>query len=133
MGEHFCLHCLTLLSAPVDICPTCGQPTSGSSDDYRESLLHALRHPLADVRARAITALGLRRDRLTGDALVACALRNPTAVVEGLQVIEALKVLDGGMPHLAALHYLHARHPARAVREAAAAAVSASSGPKVTA
>ncbi len=120
MNELFCIHCFALLPDAATVCPVCGRRTDDTgAGDYRERLLHALHHPLAEVRMRAIIAIGLRHDRAAADALVACALRNPTDVMEGLQVVETLKIIDDGKPRLPALHYLHARHPASAVKQVA--------------
>lgn len=88
-----------------------------SARNYREKLIHALEHPLADVRMRAVIALGWRGEACAARPLLELALRDPVDVVEGLAVVESLVTLnDGG--HVA-LKELAARHPAHAVREAA--------------
>ncbi|WP_136419074.1 HEAT repeat domain-containing protein [Herbaspirillum sp. ST 5-3] len=125
MNEVFCMHCFALLPAQTIICPVCNRAAEDTDvGDYREKLVNALHHPLAEVRMRAIIALGLRHDKPAADALVACALRNPVDVVEGLQIIDALKILDDGKPRMMALHYLFVRHPASAVKQAALAAIN---------
>ena len=120
MNEIFCMHCFALLPAGTKVCPVCGRKTDDADDgDYQERLVNALHHPLADVRMRAIIVIGLRHDKVAADALVACALRNPADVVEGMQIVEALKIIDDGKPRMSAFHYLHARHPAGAIKQAA--------------
>ncbi len=124
MNEVFCMHCFALLPAATVACPVCHRAADETdAGDYREKLVNALHHPLADVRMRAIIAIGLRHDKPAADALVACALRNPADVVEGLQIIDTLKIIDDGKPRMTALHYLFARHPAGAVKQAALAAM----------
>jgi hypothetical protein len=75
--------------------------------------------PLAEVRMRAIIALGLRGERSTADALVECAFRAPTDVVEGLQVVRSLEDILAGTVDLAPLKRLADASPAHAVRVAA--------------
>lgn len=95
-----------------------------ANHEYREKLLHALEHPLAEVRMRSIIALGLRGEPDTAPALVACALRRPADVVEGLEIVRSLGRLDAGRPCSAALRKLADLHPANAVRTAAAQALA---------
>ena len=73
---------------------------------------------------RAVIALGLRRDVQMADELAQCALRHPKDVVEGLEVIKSLQGLPPGASRAAALCTLRDRHPASAVRKAAAAALA---------
>ena len=87
---------------------------------YRDKLLAALNHPLADVRLRAIIALGWRGEGETAQALAQCALHHPVDVVEGLQVIESLRGMRDTAARRSALRILAERHPARAVRLRAA-------------
>ncbi|WP_448509958.1 HIT domain-containing protein [Immundisolibacter sp.] len=90
-----------------------------SERDYQEKLLVALDHPLADVRMRAILALGLRQQPEVAPALLACALRHPVDVIEGLEIVNSLARLDHGWPVHSVLASLAADHPAHAVRAAA--------------
>jgi hypothetical protein len=75
---------------------------------------------LADVRLRAIIALGWRSEQEAADALAACALRHPSDVVEGLEIINSLDQMKDVVTRQTALSTLKARHPAHAVRETAA-------------
>ncbi len=90
-----------------------------SGRDYREKLVHALRHPLADVRVRAIIALGLRGEPETADALVECALRHPTDVVASQEIVRSLARMKNAGVRQTALATLKAHHSARVVRKAA--------------
>ncbi len=89
--------------------------------DYREALLHALHHPLAEVRMRAIIALGLRGELETADALAEFALRHPTDVVQGLEIVHSLSCVRDTATRQRTLSSLALRHPAHAVRVAARA------------
>jgi len=128
MNEHpgFCLACFMPLAQEADTCPVCGARMAELSErSYREKLVHALLHPLADIRMRAIIALGWRGEPETAEALVACALRHPLDVVQGLEIVNSLDQMKDAMVRQAALSAVHAQHPAHAVREGAARALAA--------
>ena len=118
--QQFCGQCFALFPAAATACPRCGAlPSRLSERDYQEKLLVALDHPLADVRMRAILAFGLRQQPEVAPALLACALRHPVDVVEGLEIVNSLSRLDHGRPLHSALESLATGHPAHAVRAAA--------------
>lgn len=128
MSEHpgFCLACFAPLSREADICLVCGNRVADlSRSDYREKLVHALSHPLAGVRMRAIIALGLSGEPETADALAACAMRHPSDVMGGLEIINSLVQMKDAEIRQTALTALQSRHPAHAVREGAARALAA--------
>lgn len=128
MSEHpgFCLACFVPLSQEADTCPACGaRMVELSERNYREKLTHALLHPLADIRMRAIIALGWRGEPETAEALVSCALRYPTDVVQGLEIINSLDQMKDAMVRQTALSTVQAHHPAHAVREGAARTLAA--------
>ncbi|MHB1621050.1 MAG: HEAT repeat domain-containing protein [Sulfuricella sp.] len=128
MNEHpgFCPACFAPLAQEADTCPACGARMAElSRRDYREKLVHALLHPLADVRMRVIIALGWRSEPETADDLVACALRHPSDVVEGLEIINSLRQMKDAVIRQTALSTLQAHHPAHAVREGAARVLAA--------
>lgn len=121
MDKKICPSCYALLQPDSIECPACHasvDPMPGGSNDL-ELLTKTLRDSRGEVRSNAIFALGRRRDKLAADALVACALRHPADVDEGLQIVGALATLAAGKPHSTALHYLIARHPNSAVKHAA--------------
>lgn len=119
MRETYCPECFAVIPADAPLCPACGADIARlSARDYREKLLHALEHPLADVRLRAIIALGLRGDASAADAMVHCALRYPEDVTAALEVINGLRRFAPGPQSSAALTLLAEHHPGRAVRAA---------------
>jgi HEAT repeat protein len=120
MREEFCPRCFADLPAGASVCPACGVDLEAWGRlPYLQRLVHALRHPLSEVRMRAIITLGWLRAEDAAPALVECALRDGRDVVEGLEVVESLSRLDMGPVRRAALDRLAREHPARAVRAAA--------------
>jgi len=119
-GNAFCMNCFARVSTDDTVCPACGQRVAELSErDYRDKLLHALEHPLADVRMRAVHALRLRAEAPTADPLAQCALKHPVDVVQGLLIIDALGAMKDSVEGRRALLLLSAEHPAHAVRAAA--------------
>ncbi len=117
---HFCLGCFALIPAEARVCPCCGADQARlEARDYRAKLLHALLHPLSEVRMRAIIALGWRGEADTAEALVNCAMRHPLDVVQGLEIVRSLSRIESRNPGLGMLARLSKSHPAHAVRTAA--------------
>lgn len=117
--EHpaYCPACFALIDADTSVCPFCDHDLMRlSGREYRDKLLAALNHPLADVRLRAIIALGWRGEGETAEALARCALHHPVDIVEGLQVVESLRNICDKAARRDALRMLAQRHPARVVR-----------------
>lgn len=73
---------------------------------------------------RSIIALGLRGDCSAADALVTCALRTPTDVVEGLEIVRSLRAILSHSGEMEPLKHLAESHPAHAVRMAAIGALA---------
>jgi hypothetical protein len=118
--EIYCMNCFALIPAQAETCPACGGRAALLSRlEYRQKLLHALEHPLDDVRMRAIIAIGLRRDAEVSLALAACALRHPLNIEEGLAVVAVLNDMRAFPDSAQALQTLAHRHAAHAVRAAA--------------
>jgi hypothetical protein len=86
-------------------------------------LIEALKHPLSDIRMRAIIVLGKRRECTAEQALVDCAMAYPSDVVQGLEIANSLRLIREGETTSWALEKLAKDHPAHAVREAAATAL----------
>ena len=121
----FCLHCFAELAATAEVCPHCGaRLVDQHQKSYGERLRHALSHPLADVRMRAIIALGLRGEAEAADELTACALRHPIDVVEGLEIVNSLKSIAMMTGQREGLARIGRDHPAHAVRQAAIEALN---------
>jgi len=116
--QQVCLACFRLVPAQSLSCPACDADLAAfSARDYRDKLLHALDHPLADVRMRAIIACGWRGEACAARPLYELALRHPVDVVEGLAVVASLRRL--GDEGRTMLNELAEKHPAHAVRAAA--------------
>ncbi|NOX80211.1 MAG: HEAT repeat domain-containing protein [Deltaproteobacteria bacterium] len=126
MRINYCIHCFAEIAPEVRQCPFCGVEFRewARSLDYETRLIHTLGHPLADVRMRAIIALGKRGDPQAADPMVRCALRHPIDVVEGLEIVDGLRRLRPGGARSKALDCLARDHPAHAVRQAAAEALA---------
>ncbi|HCA26153.1 MAG TPA: hypothetical protein DEP05_00595 [Betaproteobacteria bacterium] len=127
MRINYCVHCFAEITPDIQQCPYCGVVIQEwvRSLDYETRLIHTLDHPLAAVRMRAIIALGKRRDSQAADSLVRCALRHPVDVVEGLEIVDSLRCLHPERARSKALACLAHGHPAHAVRQAAAHALTA--------
>jgi len=69
--------------------------------------------------AMAFIALGWRRQKDAADALVACALRNPLDVTEGLQIVDSLREMFAGEDRNLGLEALIAQHSSTVIRVAA--------------
>jgi hypothetical protein len=119
--RQYCGECFAWFKLSSDMCPRCGAIASGLSErDYGEKLLHALQHPLANVRLRAVIALGRRARADVAEALIDCALRHPTDVIQGLEIVDGLERIARRHPEtVRALQRLAKEHPAHIIREAA--------------
>jgi hypothetical protein len=87
---------------------------------YADCLIDALQHPLSEVRMRAIIALGWRGECVAEKPLVDCALRHPIDVIEGLEIVNSLRLIRDSGSDDTALRHLSLYHAARAVRTMAA-------------
>ncbi|MHB1100129.1 MAG: HEAT repeat domain-containing protein [Burkholderiales bacterium] len=130
MGDLYCLNCHAMIPAEAKICPNCGENQDLMSEqEYRDKLLHALNHPLDDVRMRAIIALGLRHEEGTALHLAECALHHPSDVVEGMEIVNSLRKFGASQEGRQALERLAVHHAAHAVRVAAETALGGRSEP----
>jgi hypothetical protein len=117
---QICPNCYRALAPAATACAACGASLADFSErDYGDKLIAALRHPLADVRMRAVHALGLRREARAAQALVDCALSHRLDVVQGLLIVGALARIHAHDPGTGALQRLLAEQPSRPVAEAA--------------
>jgi hypothetical protein len=127
----FCPHCYALITAGDASCPACGADLRDwHAQGYGARLILALNHPLADVRMRAIIALGWRREKAGERALVECALRNPKDVVEGLEIVESLRLISEHDSKREGLSLLARSHPARPVKQAVNSVLKSARQPK---
>lgn len=108
-----------------DPCRVCGAvPAVWQRRPYTERLIHALRHPVSEVRMGAIISLGNRREPQAAVPLAECALAHPVDVVQALAIVEAIHNIQPSPERDRALTLL-ADHPARAVRRAVVRALEA--------
>lgn len=115
-----CPKCYQQIPVRAEACPYCNALVAEwEKKPYTQRLIDALDHPLADVRMRAIIALGLRGEKAAEAPLVDCALRHPIDVIEGLEIVKSLRLIRQKHKDDTALRNLCAHHPARAVRAAA--------------
>jgi hypothetical protein len=106
----FCPMCFAELPATAETCRRCGSSLrTWHEKPYAERLTLALRHPVADIRMRAILVLGLRREKGAAAALVDCAMRHPTDVTQGLEIVNSLRAISEAGGDRRALQAL-ARH-----------------------
>jgi hypothetical protein len=116
----YCPVCAAPLDAGSAGCPRCkADIDEWDKKNFTDKLINALKHPLSDVRMRAIIVLGKRRERIAEQALVDCAMAYPTDVVQGLEIVNSLLMIRENETSSWALEKLAKDHPAHAVREAA--------------
>ena len=124
-NDTYCLNCFSLIPADAEICPVCGANiTSLSAQEFKEKLLHALDHPLDDVRMRVIAILVQRHEEGIALALAGCALRHPMSYDEAIEIVHALQDSQAFPDGRHALELLAKDHPAHTVRVAAQEALS---------
>lgn len=117
----YCLACFAETGTHRERCPNCGADLLAQGQaDYADKLKQALSHPLADVRLRAIIALGLRQEAEAVAPLIACALRHPLDVIQGIEIARALKRIEDKHTDLEALSELARQHPSEIVKHAIA-------------
>lgn len=117
----FCPSCYARIPLDTEICPRChASLRRWQEKTYSTRLIEALGHPLSEVRMRAILALGWRGERAAEEPLVDCALRHPIDVIEGLEIVNSLRLIRDKVSGDSWLQILADRHPARAVRTRAA-------------
>ncbi len=127
--ELYCLNCFALIPSEAEKCPLCaGSIAALSAQGYREKLLHALEHPLDDVRMRAIIAIRLRGDAEAVLPLAECALRHPLNLEEGIEIVRALEGFRLSSDGRRAMEMLANGHPAHAVRIVARQAMGKNKG-----
>jgi HEAT repeat protein len=120
MIQFFCPSCFAKVSTPHGACPVCGADSKEwvEGHSYPSRLLHALGHPISEVRMAAVIGLGNQGDANASLPLVRCALKYPTDIVLALEITNALKKLPIGSKRDEAISLLKT-HPAQAVRQAA--------------
>ncbi len=117
--HFFCPACFRGVPRAHGNCPDCGEDMDAwnASRSYTERLIHALAHPLAEVRMRSIIALGKRKDEASITMLERCAFRHPADIIQAMEIIRALENMPSSSAKTQALDAL-AEHPAHAIRKA---------------
>lgn len=118
--QAYCPVCGTSIQADATNCPRCNADIDEwNKKGFVEKLIETLKHPLSDIRMRAIIVLGKRRERAAEQALVDCAMAYPSDVVQGLEIVNSLRLIREGettswaLEKLAKIipHMLSARRP----------------------
>lgn len=141
MTTFFCPSCFAEIEQALQCCPFCSVDIAQwRAHPYSERLMHALGHPLADVRMISVEALGRLGESAAAMPLAQCALAHPVDVTQGIAIVNALARLRRDGSWEGAVRSL-CDHPARAVARAAmelhalnnAATISASDPPDMDA
>ncbi|MDA8149910.1 MAG: HEAT repeat domain-containing protein [Nitrospiraceae bacterium] len=117
---RYCPVCFNEVPQEDRICPFCKVdiPMWSQLIPYTSRLIHALNNPHSEVRMGAILSLGKRGDLEAARPLADCALRWPTDVVQGLEIVRAIDLLPSSPERREALERL-ILHPSRPIRRAA--------------
>jgi len=121
MVQFFCPNCFARVPSPHGACPACGLDSREWVEhcSYTDRLIHALDHPISEVRMAVVISLGNRNDTTASLPLARCALKHPTDIVLAMEITAALKKLPAGPERNEAIAMVKT-HPAQAVRDAAA-------------
>lgn len=121
MPTFFCPSCFAEIDAASSTCTQCGADVQAGRDRaYPQRLLHALKHPLSDIRMTAIEALAQLQPEGAAMALADCALEHPRDPVQGVAILRALERLPRNPAWAAAVSRL-VDHPAAVVGRGAQA------------
>lgn len=121
MPTFFCPSCFAEIDAASSTCTQCGADVQAGRDRaYPQRLLHALKHPLSDIRMTAIEALAQLQPEGAAMAFADCALGHPRDPVQGVAILRALERLPRDPAWAAAVSRL-VDHPAAIVGRGAQA------------
>jgi hypothetical protein len=117
MVYTFCPNCFDDIGPDAEICESCRINVKEwmAQKSYTERLIHALNHPIAEVRMGAIISLGKLKEVKAAVPLAQCALEHPIDIVQGLEIIRALRQMHFTREVEQGLKML-SKHPARAIR-----------------
>lgn len=120
ISPRYCPACFREISPEDHLCPFCRTNIRvwSRTTPYTLRLIHALNHPHSEVRMGAIISLGKRKDIEAALPLAECALRWPTDVVQGLEIVQSIALFPSSREREEALNRLLS-HPAHAIRTAA--------------
>lgn len=115
MPTFFCPSCFAEIDAARSTCTQCSADVQAGRDRaYPQRLLHALKHPLSDIRMTAIEALAKLQPECAAMAFADCALEHPRDPVQGVAILRALERLPRNPAWAAAVSRL-VDHPAAVV------------------
>jgi hypothetical protein len=115
---YFCPSCFQKVSKGIKICPFCATNISRWEENttYEEQLVHALLHPISEVRMGAIISLGNKKYQEAAIPLAECALEYPSDIVQNLEILRSIgSLLDSG-PKRSAIKLLQS-HPSSIIRQ----------------
>lgn len=117
MVHFFCPNCFDEIESDTEICELCRINVNEwmVQKSYLERLIHALNHPVAEVRMGSIISLGKLKEVKAAIPLAQCALKHPIDIVQGLEIVRALEAMDLESEVKQALKML-SKHPARIIR-----------------
>jgi len=117
--QFFCPNCFHEVGSPHGRCPACGvdMDTWQQRYSYTERLIHALNHPISEVRMGAIISLGQQKAASAAIPLAQCAFQHVRDVVQGLEIIRSLSKLPNSPERNIALAILK-EHPSRVIQKA---------------
>lgn len=117
MVYTFCPNCFDDIGPDAEICGSCSINVKEwmTQKSYTERLIHALNHPIAEVRMGAIISLGKLKEVKAAVPLAQCAFTHPIDVIQGQEIIRALEQMNFEREVEQALKML-SKHPAKAVQ-----------------
>jgi hypothetical protein len=117
MIHTFCPNCFEDIGPDAEICESCSINVKKwmAQKSYTERLIHALKHPIAEVRMGAIISLGKLKEVKAAVPLAQCAFTHPIDVIQGQEIIRALEQMDFEREVEQALELL-SKHPAKAIQ-----------------
>ncbi len=117
MPTYFCPSCFHKVSKEIKVCPFCGIDISRWEENatYEEQLVHALRHPISEVRIGAIISLGNKKCQEAAIPLAECALEYPNDIVQNLEILRSIGSLSDSEPRRSAVQRLKS-HPSSIIR-----------------
>ena len=128
--HFFCPNCFRELKNKTDTCPYCGFNIGDyqRTVPYENRLIHALNHPVREVRMGAIISLGNMKSEKAVKPLIEHSMENPKDVVEGMEILNAIRKILKGEEFRKTLLYVIKSHPSKVIARMAADMLSDSYG-----
>jgi len=92
---YFCPFCFKGIIIGQKICPHCkvNIPLWEKNTSYEEKLIHALDHPIAEVREGVIITLGNLKYKKAAAPLAQCAFNYPADNIQNLEILQSIEQL----------------------------------------